>query len=345
MEDLLPPRTVRADGFHEAIGVPDEWLGPCSEEGAEVGRWNRSWEFSRRGMRHGGPGRLSLAGGFSVDRIELLLPGSRRLEAELETVPTEEAEQSGVGQAVAGVIGGAAGASAGFGLGAATASLLIPGVGPVTAIGLAAAALFGAAGAAGGVAAGKALEDSTRSGIPRDELYLYEDALAHGKSVLFARPESEEQADWARGQLAAAGAESLDAARHAWWIGIRDAEKAHYESEAADFESVEDIYRRGFLAGLRPDLAGMSFDKARPALERQLGGGRLPPRGVPGGLRAGAERSELTRRAEGEPVPSVSRSHRGAVFGPFALPTKERAGPVGPARCRLSRAAMESGET
>jgi hypothetical protein len=248
-----------------------------------------------------------LAGGVSSDRIELLLPGKlEELQAELETVPTEEAEQSGVGQALAGVVGGAAGASAGFGLGAATASLLIPGIGPVVAVGLAAAALFGAAGAAGGVAVGKALEDSTRTGIPRDELHLYEDALEHGKSVLFARPESEEQADWVRRQLAGAGAESLDAARHAWWVGIRDAEKAHYEREAADFESVEEIYRQGFLAGLRPDLAGTSFDQARPALERRLGADVCRHGACRAGYARGAEQA-LRRRAGREPVPSVSR--------------------------------------
>ncbi len=242
------------------------------------------------------------AGGLSPDRIELLIPGHPE---ELEAVPTEEAEQPGVGQAVAGVVGGAAGASAGFGLGAVTASLLVPGVGPVIAIGLAAAALFGAAGAAGGVAAGKALEDSTRSGIPRDELYLYEDALEHGKSVLFARPESEDQADGIRRQLDAAGAESLDAARHAWWIGVRDAEKAHYEGEAEDFDSVEDFYRQGFLAGLRPDLAGNSLDQATPALERQLGD-VCRHAAFRAGYARGAERA-LRRRAGSEAVPSVSR--------------------------------------
>ena len=244
-----------------------------------------------------------VAGGLAPDRIELLLPGHPE---ELEAVPTEEAEQPGVGQAVAGVVGGAAGASAGFGLGAATASLLVPGVGPVIAVGLAAAALLGAVGAAGGVAAGKALEESTRSGIPRDELPVYEDALGHGKSVLFARPESEDQADWVRRQLAAAGAESLDAARHAWWVGIRDTEKAHYESESADFESVEDIYRQGFLAGMRPDFSGTSLDQARPALERQLGADVCRHAAFRAGYARGAERS-LRRRAGSDPVTSVSR--------------------------------------
>ena len=241
-----------------------------------------------------------MAGGLSADRIELLIPGKQE---DLESVPTEEAEQSGVGHAVAGVVGGAAGASAGFGIGAVTASLLVPGVGPVIAIGLAAAALFGAAGAAGGVAAGKALEDSTRSGIPRDELYLYEDALGHGKSVLFARPETEDKADEIRRELTAGGAESLDAAQHAWWIGIRDAEKAHYESQAGDFESVEELYRQGFQAGLRPDLAGMSLEKAAPALERQLG--EVSRHAA---FRAGYARgTERTLRLAGRSVPSAER--------------------------------------
>ncbi|HVQ54767.1 MAG TPA: hypothetical protein VMT25_06295, partial [Thermoanaerobaculia bacterium] len=93
------------------------------------------------------------------ERVELLLPGEKALE---ETLPTEGAEQEGVGQALGGVVGGAAGASAGFGIGAATASLLIPGVGAVTAIGIAAAALLGLIGAAGGAAAGNALEEESR---------------------------------------------------------------------------------------------------------------------------------------------------------------------------------------
>ncbi len=231
-----------------------------------------------------------VAGGLAADRIEMLMPG--QVEELLEETPTEEAEQSGMGQAVAGVVGGAAGASAGFGLGAAAASLLIPGVGPVAAIGLAAAALFGAAGAAGGVAAGKALEDSTRSGIPRDEVYLYENALMQGKSVLFARAESDEQAAWVRRQLAAAGAESLDAARDARWVGIRDAEKSRYD--AGDFESDEEIYRRGYQAALRPDLAGKSFDQAKATLEGPHG--EISHPAFRAGYVRGAERA-LSRRA------------------------------------------------
>src|SRR5262245_44592383 len=124
--------------------------------------------FSSRAKAQDAAVRLE-AQGFAKDRISMLLPGAVTSTAIEAAVPTEEAEQSGVGQAIGGVVGGAAGASAG----ALAASLLIPGVGAVTAIGLA-AALFGTAGAIGGVKAGGALE-KTRHGIPKDELYLYED--------------------------------------------------------------------------------------------------------------------------------------------------------------------------
>src|SRR5262245_28426532 len=195
----------------------------------------------------------------------MLFPGEPPAEVEAE-VPTEEAEQSGVGQAIGGVVGGAAGASAGV----LAASLLVPGVGAVTAVGLAAAALLGVAGAGGGAKAGGALE-KTRHGIPTDELYLDEDALAHGKGVVYAHPENDKQAIAARKTLEEAGAESLEAARDAWWVGIRDAEKAHYDALEGDFESCEEIYRQGLLAALQPEFRGKTFENALPQLRSRFG--------------------------------------------------------------------------
>src|SRR5262249_54486421 len=81
------------------------------------------------------------------------------------------------------------------------------------------AALCGAAGAIGGVKAGEKLEETTRTGVPKDELYLYEDALAHGRGVLFVEPRTEEEERTARAVLLSSGAESLEAAREAWWVG------------------------------------------------------------------------------------------------------------------------------
>lgn len=227
--------------------------------------------------------------GFRANRIELLLPGMDVLKD--PSVPTEEAEQPGVGQAVGGVLGAATGASAGFGLGAATASLLVPGLGAVTAVGIAAAALLGVLGAAGGAAAGDALEDKSREGIPKDEAYLYENALMRGKSILFVMVEDEKEAQEARRSLKASGAESLDSAREAWWVGIRQGPEGEAETP----------YRRGFLAALAPELRGKSYEEAVASLPRRAGDAALSEpfrRGFARGCAAATARADRPRAAK-----------------------------------------------
>jgi hypothetical protein len=194
--------------------------------------------------------------GISPERVSVLTPASS--EAEIHSrVATSDTEGSGMGKAVGGVVGGAAG----MGLGAAAASLLIPGVGPVVATGVLALALFGGAGAVGGAIAGGALEEKLSRGLPKDELYLYEDALRRGHSVVFALVE-EYQVDRTKAALASEGAESLDAARESWWVGIRDVEKADYERDGGDFAAAEPAYRQGFEAAMRPRFRGRSFEQA-----------------------------------------------------------------------------------
>ena len=194
--------------------------------------------------------------GISRDKVSVLTPGSSEKDIH-SRVATTETEGSGMGKAVGGVVGGAAG----MGLGAAAASLLIPGVGPVVATGALAMALFGAGGAVGGAIAGGHLEEKLSRGLPKDELYLYEDALRRGHSVVFALVE-EKEADAARSALAAEGAESLDAARESWWVGIRDAERADYERDGADFAAAEPGYRQGIEAAMRPRFRGRAFAEA-----------------------------------------------------------------------------------
>jgi hypothetical protein len=203
--------------------------------------------------------------GIGEGRLNLLSPASSDAEVHA-TVRTEETEQPGMGKAVGGVVGGVVGAAGGMGLGAAAASLLLPGIGAVSAVGLAAAALFGAGGAVGGAAAGGALESRMSHGLPKDELYLYEDALRHGRSVLFVLTEDEAEAERARSVLAGEGAETLDAAREEWWIGIRDAERVHYEKEGGDFGADEPAYRGGLEAALHPQVRGRTYDEAQEFL-------------------------------------------------------------------------------
>ena len=140
-----------------------------------------------------------------------------------------------MGSAMGGAVGGALGVAGGMHIGATLASLLVPGVGPVLAAGVIGAALLGAGGAAAGAAAGGALEDSIE-GLPHDELFVYEDALRQGRSVVIVVTQDEAQADTARGVLAQAGAESVDAARESWWVGLRDAEEEEYTGQGGDFK-------------------------------------------------------------------------------------------------------------
>jgi outer membrane lipoprotein SlyB len=205
--------------------------------------------------------------GIPGENISLLTPDSS--QEKLEEVPTTETEQPGMGAAMGGVVGGALGAAGGMGLGAAMATLLVPGVGAVLAIGLGGAALLGAGGAIGGAAAGEALEDGMARGLPIDELFVYEHALRQGRSVLIVFAEDEVQASRAREVLHAAGAESVDAARENWWVGLRDQEKANLsedKEDKEDFKARETSYRHGFEMALHPTNRGKSYDQVIDSL-------------------------------------------------------------------------------
>jgi hypothetical protein len=94
------------------------------------------------------------------------------------------------------------------------------------------------------------MEESLVQGLPRDEVYVYEDALNRGRSVVIAFAETEEAEEPARNIMTAAGAETVDAAREDWWVGLRDAEEEHYTTTGGRFETDEVNYRRGFESAL-----------------------------------------------------------------------------------------------
>jgi hypothetical protein len=132
-----------------------------------------------------------------------------------------------MGKAIGGVVGGALGTASGLSLGAAT-SLLIPAVGPVLATGLIGAAILGTGGALGGAAVGRALEDALAKGVPIDEMYVYEEALRQGRTVIVVFVKNTDEEELARIVLAESHAETVDAAREDWGIGLRSAEESHY---------------------------------------------------------------------------------------------------------------------
>lgn len=207
--------------------------------------------------------------GLADERINLLTPGTSPEEVE-ETVPTTETEQPGMGGAMGGAVGGALGAAGGMTIGATAASLLVPGVGPILAAGVLGAALFGIGGAAAGAAAGNALEGSIE-GLPHDELFVYEDALRQGRSVVIVTADDDTQADSARTILSQAGAESIDAARENWWVGLRDTEEAEYTGQGGDFKTDEAVYRKGFEAAQDPRVRGRGYDETHGHLHECYG--------------------------------------------------------------------------
>lgn len=179
---------------------------------------------------------------FRADRLSLLTPDSS--EATIHSVPTTDAEPPGVGRAIGAVAGGAAGAAGA--IQAAALAGMVPGVGPVLALGALGAILLGI----GGAAAGSSLDRHLREGLPHDEVYVYEDALRRGRTVVIAMADDEAQAERARAVLRDEGAESIDAAREQWWQGLRAAEAGQYAATGGDFARDETGYRRGFEAAL-----------------------------------------------------------------------------------------------
>ena len=199
--------------------------------------------------------------GIAKNRLSLLTPNERGQRVE-GVVPTTDSEEPGMGRAMGAAVGGAMGAAGGATLGLAAASLAVPGVGPVLAFGLLGAALLGAGGAVAGAAVGDSIEEGLGEGVPHEDVYLYEDALRHGHSVVIAYAADDDQADRARDVIAQTGSEDIEELREDWWRELRGEEQAHYIRKGGDFERDELSYRRGFEAALHPKRRGKPYAHA-----------------------------------------------------------------------------------
>ena len=134
-------------------------------------------------------------------------------KAQLDSLPTTDAERDGMGEAVGGLVGGAVGAGTGLSLGSAIASLFVPGVGTIFAIGLGAAALLGIGGAAAGASAGEASEHAADVGVPKDDTLVYRQMLKRGRSLVIANVEDHDLASTAKAVFHRLGAEGVGDAR------------------------------------------------------------------------------------------------------------------------------------
>ncbi len=133
------------------------------------------------------------------------------------------------------------------------------------------------------------------TGLPRDELFLYEDALRQGHTVVIALVEDDALAEAARAPLAAGGAETIDAARERWWLGLRSAEQEQYADSARAFERDEVLYRRGFEAALGADARGRAWDESIDRLRARYAGDC----DAPAFFRQGWERGQTYQRDVG----------------------------------------------
>jgi len=166
-------------------------------------------------------------------------------------------------------------------------------------------------GAAAGILAGQAFEGGIADGIPRDELFVYEDALRRGRSLVIAFADDSQIAGQARGALSRAGAESVDAARDEWWIGLRDAEREHYLSQGGDFNVEEAKYRLGFEAAMHPECRGKSCNDAKTHLKTKYGDDAEAPPFREGYARGQHYLIDVVQTHNGKPQ-AAARSQRAA---------------------------------
>jgi hypothetical protein len=123
------------------------------------------------------------AAGITDDFINLLTPGE---QTELASIATTRNERPGTGLAIGGANAGVVGGADALINWSAAEARVVPGVGVVKAIGLAAGAIMKTVGKVGAAVAEESLQEFIVPGIPIDELFLFEDALRRDRTIVIA---------------------------------------------------------------------------------------------------------------------------------------------------------------
>jgi len=236
--------------------------------------------------------------GISERRVALLTPNDAPERIE-KAVPVSDTEDPGMGKAMGAAVGAGMGAAGGATLGLAAASLIVPGVGPVLAFGLIGAALLGGTGAAVGATVGNSIEEELGEGFTHEDVYLYEDALRQGKSIVVVYADEGRQADQVRDLMDEGGSLNLDSMREEWWQRLRDRERDTYQSTGRDFQEDELSYRQGFQAAQHPVRRGKSYPEAEANLREAYGDHELNTAFRDGYERGAKHQSELARGNNG----------------------------------------------
>ncbi|HEX3354243.1 MAG: STAS domain-containing protein [Terriglobales bacterium] len=119
-------------------------------------------------------------------------------ESSLVFLTRSESEAKTIGKQLGAFAGGFAGGAAGMTAGVAAATLLLPGIGAVFALGFGAAALLGLAGAGAGASTGAAIAHESKAPQPTPDAKSVEDAaffrevLKEGRSLVVVRTESQD---------------------------------------------------------------------------------------------------------------------------------------------------------
>lgn len=121
-------------------------------------------------------------------------------ESSLVFLTRSESEAKTVGKQLGAFAGGFVGGAAGMTAGVAAATLLLPGIGAVFALGFGAAALLGLAGAGAGASTGGAIAHEAGALKPTtdqrasDDALFFREVLKEGRSLVVVRTESQETA-------------------------------------------------------------------------------------------------------------------------------------------------------
>lgn len=121
-------------------------------------------------------------------------------ESSLVFLTRSESEAKTVGKQLGAFTGGFVGGAAGMSAGVAAATLLLPGIGAVFALGFGAAALLGLAGAGAGAATGSAAASDPKAPQPTsaekssEDVAFFREVLQAGRSLVVVRTESKEVA-------------------------------------------------------------------------------------------------------------------------------------------------------
>jgi hypothetical protein len=134
-------------------------------------------------------------------------------EKALDKIVDPGSEPTGEGKTAGTVLGAFAGGGAGLGAGIAVASLMVPGLGLITAIGLGGAAVLGLGGAAVGAKVGGAVESEAAPGTPAEQVEFYHELLRRGRSLVLVDVRGGREMSTVREVFAQHGSEDVEVAR------------------------------------------------------------------------------------------------------------------------------------